>query len=239
MSREQPRHVRLSRLDPANWPSGMGIAIFVVWIAYAVACAAWVHPLLWTVLPSGLTLYLFAERYPWRIVLLFVLPLTVLTAAAQIIATWSAVPTWVAFAIYLVACACFSLVVCAPDRDRSIALLPARVLGARFDARLAWTRFEESLVAANAALRKVDPGEDHGRKAALSALATAARREARRGGPWQEAWTAQAAWLDGHDGLAGIEPSADQVRHVQELLVDLDDAHMRAVERTSVLDPAP
>jgi hypothetical protein len=230
---------RLSRLDPANWPSGTGTVIFIGWIAYAVASTVWVHQLLWTVLPSGLALYLFAERYPWRLVLLLALPLTMLTVVSQILATRSDAPTSIAFAIYLVACAYFSLVVCVPNRDRWIARLPRRLLGQRFEVRLAWTRFEESLLAANAVVRQIGDNDDDGRRqAALRRLATVGRRESRCGGTWGEAWTAYATWLDALGQLVGIEPSVDQVRHVHDLLVDLDGAHMLAIERTSILDPA-
>lgn len=236
---EHHREARLSRFDPVNWPPGTGLVLFLAWIAYAVASTVWVHPLLWTVLPSGLTLYLFAERYPWRLILILVVPLALLTAGSQVVATWSEAPTSVAFGIYLVGCAYFSLVVCVPNRDRLFARLPRRLLGGRFDARLAWTRFEESLVASNAVIRPTSGPEDPGdRRAAMHRLAVAARRESRRRGTWQEAWVAQATWLEAQEQLAGIEPTADQVRHVHELLVDLDGAHMLAIERTAVLDPA-
>ena len=199
----------------------------------------WVHALLWTVLPAGLTLYLFAERYPWRVIVVFLLPLTLLTAVSQVVATSSDVPTWVAFAIYLIACAYFSVVVCYPDRDGPIAHLPGWFLGQRFAARLAWVRFEESLIAANAVVRQIGAGDDQGaRQAAMDRLASDARREARRGVAWQDAWAALAAWLDGLGELVGVEPSADQVRHIHDLLVALDGAHMQAIERTAVLDPA-
>lgn len=235
-----PRQARLSRLDPANWPTGAGLLLFVAWLAYAIAMNVWVYPLIWTVLPSGLTLYLFAERYPWRVILLFVVPLAVLTGISQVVATWSDVPTSVAFAIYLLACAYFSVVVCVPNRDRLIGGLPRRFLGERFDGRLAWTRFEESLVTANPLVRQVGESDGKaGRGSALNALAAVARRESRRGGTWQDAWTAHATWLDALDELVGIEPSTDEVRHVHDLLVGLDEAHMAAIERMSVLDPAP
>jgi hypothetical protein len=226
-------------LDPTNWPSGMGTVLFFAWLAYAVASTVWVHLLLWTVLPSGLTLYLFAERYPWRVVLIFVVPLTLLTAFSQVVAISSDAPTWVAFAIYLIACGYFSFVVCYPNRDRWIARLPRWLLGERFAARLAWTRFEESLVAANALVRQINANEDQGgRQAAIHRLAIEARRDSRRGGTWQQAWAAHFTWLEGLGKLVGIEPSADQLRHVKDLLAELDGAHMLAIERTAVIDPA-
>jgi hypothetical protein len=198
----------------------------------------WVRVLLWTVLPTGLTLYLIAARYPKRLVLLLVMPLTVMTAASQVVAGRSDTPTWVAFAIYLSGCAYFSTVVCVPNRDRRVALLPGRLLGERFSARLAWTRFEESLTAANAAVRHISDIEHSSDcQATLQGLATEARREAHRGGIWAEAWAAQATWLDALDDVAGIEPSVDQARRVHDLLRDLERAHVRAIERTSVLDP--
>ncbi len=236
---DQPRPARLSRLDPLNWPTGVGLLLFVAWLAYAVAMNVWVHPLIWTVLPSGLTLYLIAERYPWRVIVLLVVPLTILTAVAQVVATWSDVPTSIAFATYLVACVYFSVVVCVPNRDRSIARLPRRLLGERFDARLSWTRFEESLVAANGIVRQItDSGDEGTRQAAIRELAHEGRREAARGGTWQAAWVAFATWLDALDRLVGTEPSPDEVRHVHDLLVALDAAHMEAIEQTSILDPA-
>lgn len=237
---DHSRPARLSRFDPINWPSGTGLVLFVVWLVYAVATNVWAYPLIWTVLPSGLTLYLVAERYPWRVVLLLVAPLTVLTVVSQIAATWSDTPTAVAFAIYLTACAYFSVVVCIPNRDRSIGRLPQRLLGERFAARLAWTRFEESLVAANVLVRQISASDDQaGRQAALDRLALGARREAGRGGTWHEAWTALATWLVALDDVVGVEPSDDQTRRVHDLLVDLDRSHMGAIEQTTVLDPVP
>ncbi len=236
---EQPRRARISRLDPTNWPSGTGTVLVFAWLAYAVASAVWVHLLLWTVLPSGLTLYLFAERYPWRVVLIFVVPLTLLTAFSQVVAISPDAPISVAFAIYLIACGYFSFVVCYPNRDGWIARLPRWLLGERFAARLAWARFEESVVAANAVVRQINASEDQGGKqAAIHRLAMEARRESRRGGTWQEAWAAHATWLEGLGQLVGIEPSADQVRHVKDLLAELDGAHMLAIERTAVIDHA-
>jgi hypothetical protein len=44
--------------------------------------------------------------------------------------------------------------------------------------------------------------------------------------------------LDALIELVGTEPTPDQVRQVHRLLGELDEAHMGAVERTSVLDPA-
>jgi len=235
---DQPQRARLSRLDPINWPPGTGIVLFIGWLAYAVVSTMWLHPLLWTVLPIGLTLYLFAERYPWRVILTLVLPPALLTAASQIVASSSDAPTVVAFAIYLTACGYFSFIVCVPDRDRWIARLPGWFLGERFCARLAWVHFEESLVAANAMVRQVDGTDDQNvRRATMNRLAMEARRESRRGKAWQEAWLALAAWLDGVGELAGIQPSTAQVRHVHDLLGALDGAHMQAIERTVVLDP--
>jgi hypothetical protein len=235
----EPRHTRVSRLDPINWPSGTGIVLFAFWVAYAVACTVWVHLLLWTVLPSGLALYLFAERYPWPVIVVFVLPLTLLTAFAQVVATWADTPLWISFAIYLIACAYFSVVVSDPNRDSWAARLPRRLLGERFSSRLAWARFEKSLVVANALVRQTNAGNDQvGRHAALDRLAKRARQESHRGGIWWEAWAAHAGWLEGLDTLADAEPSADQVRHVNDLLTAMNRSHMRAIEQTAVLDPA-
>ena len=236
---EQPRRARVSRLDPANWPSGTGTVLFFAWLAYAVAISVWVPPLLWTVLPSGLTLYLIAERYPWRVVLILVVPLTLLTAFSQVVARSPGAPTWVAFAIYLIACGYFSFVVCYPNRDGWIARLPRRFLGERFAARLAWARFAESANAANAVVREINSSEDQGgRQAAFHRLALEARRESRRGGTWQEAWAAHATWLDGLGELVGTEPTVDEFRHVNDLLAKSNGAQMLAIERTDAIDPA-
>jgi hypothetical protein len=236
---ERPRRARISRLDPTNWPSGTGTVLFFAWLAYAVASTVWVHLLLWTVLPSGLTLYLFAEWYPWPVVLIFVGPLTLLTTFSQVVAISPDAPTWVAFAIYLIACGYFSFVLCYPKRDGWIARLPRRLLGERLAARLAWARFEESAVAANAVVRQINASEDQGdRQAAIHRLAMEASRESRRGGTWQEAWAAHATWLEGLGKLVGIEPSADQFRHVNDLLAESNGAQMLAIERTAVVDPA-
>jgi len=228
----------MARLDPINWPPGTGLALLIFWAAFAVASAVWLHQLLWTVLPLGLTLYLYAERYPWRVNLAVVAPLVLLTALSQVVASTDA-PTTVAFAIYLTACAYFSIVTCIPDRDRWIARLPAWFLGARLAARLSWVRFEDSLVAANAAVHQVgDHDHQAERHETMDRLATQARRESRRGGAWHDAWIALAAWLDALIELVGTEPTPDQARQVHRLLGELDEAHMGAVERTAVLDPA-
>ena len=119
------------------------------------------------------------------------------------------------------------------------ARLPGWLLGERFAARLAWARFEASLVAANVLVRQINAGEDQGgRQAAIDRLAMEARRESRRGGTWPEAWAAHATWLEGLGKLVGIESSADQFRHVNDLLAESNAAHMLAIERTAVIDPA-
>jgi hypothetical protein len=236
---EDPRRARISRLDPTNWPTGTGTVLFVVWLVYAVASTVWVYELLWTVLPFGLTLYMVAGWYPWRVVLLFVVPLTLVTAFAQVVATSPDAPIWVAFAIYLVACGYFSFVVSYEKLDRWIGRLPKWLLGERFTARAAWTRFEDSVVAANAVVHQVSAGGDNsGRRTAIHRLAVAARRETRRGGIWQEAWAAQAAWLEGLEELVGTEPTADGFRQVNVLLEQMNGAHMLAIERATVVDPA-
>ena len=230
------RHARLSRLDPVNWPPRMGVVLFVAWLAYAIASTLWVHLLLWTVLPLGLALYLIAERYPWRVVLLLVAPLAVVTALSQAVAVVPDAPTWAAFAIYLVGCGYFSFVVCYPDRDRAVAGLPGRVLGEPFTARLSWGRFEESVMATNAVVRKINAGgrETAGREA-LERLAADARRESARGGIWQEAWAAHAAWLDGLGELVGTESTPTALRHVNELLAESNRVQMLAMEQTDQL----
>jgi len=213
--------------------------LFVAWVAYAVVSTVWLHLLLWTVLPTGLALYLFVERYPWPVIAIFVVPLTLLTAFAQVVATWSDTPLWISFAIYLIACAYFSVVLSDPNRDGWTARLPGWLLGERFSARLAWARFESSLVAANALVRQTNAGEDQaGRHAALDRLVRQARRESGRDRTWREAWAAHAAWLEGLDTLVGIQPSADQFGRVNDLLARASRAHMRAIEQTAVLDPA-
>ena len=236
---QQPRRTLISRLDPANWPRWMGIVLVVAWLAYAIASAVWAHLLLWTVLPSGLTLYLLAERYPWRVILFLVVPLTLLTAASQIVGIWLDAPTWVAFAIYLVACGYFSFVVCYPSRDRWIARLPGWLLGASFAARLAWARFEESVVATNALVRQINAGKERSDgRTGIHRLAVGARRESGRGGPWQEAWDAHARWLDGLGELIESEPTADALKHVNDLLAESNRAQMLAIERTDLMgDP--
>jgi len=213
----------------------MGIVLVVGWLAYAIASAVWVHLLLWTVLPSGLMLYLVAERYPWRVILLLVAPLTLLTATSQIVGIWLDAPTWVAFAIYLVACGYFSFVVCYPSRDRWIARLPGSLLGASFAARLAWARFEESVVAANALVRQINAGQDRSSgRDGIHRLAVEARRESGHGGPWQEAWDAHARWLDGLGELIESEPTSDALRHVNDLLAESNRAQLQAIERTDL-----
>jgi hypothetical protein len=227
------RNARLSRLDPVNWPPGIGIVLFVAWLAYAIASTLWVHVLLWTVLPVGLALYLIAERYPLRVVLLVIAPLTLVTVVSQAVAVLPITPTWAAFAIYLVGCGYFSLVVCYPERDRIVARLPSRVLGETFAARLSWARFEDSVMATNAVVRKINAGgrESAGRQA-LERLAAEARRESARGGIWREAWAAHAAWLDGLGEMVGAEQTPEALRHVNELLAESNRVQMLAMETT-------
>jgi hypothetical protein len=236
---QNPRRARMSRLQPSNWPTGTGTVLFFAWLAYAIASTVWLHPLLWTVLPVGLMLYLIAAWYPWRVVVLLVVPLTLITAFSQFVAISPDLPIWVGLAIYLIACGYFSFVVSSANLDRWIARLPSWLLGEQFAARVAWARFEEAAVAANSVVRQVSAGGDHiGRQAAIHRLATEARREARLGGIWQEAWAAQAAWLEGLGELVGSQPTADGSRHVNDLLEEMNRAHMVAIERSRVIDPA-
>jgi hypothetical protein len=199
----------------------------------------WFHVLLWTVLPIGLALYLFATWYPWRVVLILVAPVMMLTGYSQVVATSPDAPIWVAFAIYLVACGYFSFLVSYEKLDRWIGRLPRWLLGERFAVRMVWAHFEDSLVAANAVVRQVSAGgDDGGRRTTVHRLAIAARRESRRSGIWQEAWAAHAAWLDGLEELLDTKPTADSFRHLNDLLSDMNGAHMRAIERATVVDQA-
>jgi hypothetical protein len=227
-------------LDPTHWPPGTGTLLFVAWLAYAAASTLWVNLLIWTVLPAGLALYLIAAWYPWRVVLFLILPLTLLTVLSQLVALSPEAPIWIAVAIYLVACGYFSFLVSSDDRDRWIARLPSWLLGERFAGRLAWARFEAATLAANAVVRQIDANVGkEGRQAAIQRLATEARRESRRGGIWQEAWSAQAGWLDGLGELGATKPSADTIRRVNDALSAMNGAHLVAIERTTGADPAP
>jgi hypothetical protein len=234
---EDPRRARISRLDPTNWPSRTGTVVFLVWLAYAVASTVWLPLLLWTVLPSGMTLYLRAERYPWRVVLIFVLPITLLTAFAQAVRVWFDAPTWIAFAIYLVAAGVFSLVVA--DPRETIARLPGWLLGEPVATRLVGARFAESVQAANAMVLPINAGEDRTRsRAEIHRLAIDARRESRHRGTWQGAWAAHAAWLEGLAALLETEPTDDEFRRVNSLVVEANEAERLAIERARAVDPA-
>jgi hypothetical protein len=173
------------------------------------------------------------------VIVLFVLPLTLITAFSQLVAISPAVPIWGSLAIYLLACGYFSFVVTYANLDRWVVRLPRWFVGDQFVARVAWARFEEAAVAANAVVRQVSAGGDHvGRQAAIHRLAIDARREAGRGGIWQEAWTAQGAWLEALGELLGRQPTADEVRHLNHLLEGMNGAHLAAIERSRVADPA-
>jgi hypothetical protein len=214
--------------------------LFVAWLAYAVASTLWVNLLIWTVLPAGLALYLIAAWYPWRVVLILIAPLTLLTVLSQVVAISPEAPIWIAVAIYLVACGYFSFFVSSDERDRWIARLPRWLLGERFAGRLAWARFEAAVIEANAVVRQIDANEGQGgRQAAIQRLATEARRESRRSGSWQGAWAAQARWLDGLGELVATKPSADVLRRVNDALSAMNGAHLLAIERTTGVDPAP
>ena len=217
---DRPRRAWTSRLDPINWPSGIGIVLFAAWVAYAVASTVWLHLLLWTVLPAGLALYLFAERYPWPVIVIFVVPLTLLTAFAQVVATWADTPLWISFAIYLIACGYFSVVVSDPNRDRWTARLPRTaprraILGAPgLDSLRGVARRGQRAGPSNQRRQMTMPAGTQrltGSRSGLAGNPMAAGPGGRRGQRTQ-------AWLEGLDTLAGIEPSADQFRHVNDLL---------------------
>ncbi len=114
-----------------------------------------------------------------------------------------------------------------------VARLPSRILGKTFAARLSWARFEDSVMATNAVVRKINAGgrESAGRQA-LERLAVEARRKSGRGGIWQEAWAAHAAWLDGLGELVGADQTPDALRHVNELLTESNRVQMLAMEET-------
>jgi hypothetical protein len=224
-------------LDPINWPSGAGTVVLVVWLAYAVASNVWMYPLIWTVLPTGMTLYLRAKRYPWRAILIFVPPLTLLTAFSQVVGTWFDAPMLVAFAIYLAACGLFALVV--TDPQKTYERLPAWLLGEPFATRLVGARFEDASEAANEMVRRINANEDpSGQKVEINRLAAEARRESRRSGTWREAWATHAAWLEGLAGLLDAEPTDDEFRHVNDLVLEANEAQRLAVEQAKVVDPA-
>jgi hypothetical protein len=88
-------------------------------------------------------------------------------------------------------------------------------------------------MATNAVVRKINSGgrESAGRQA-LERLAAEARRESVRGGIWQEAWAAHAAWLDGLGELVGAEQTPEALRHVNELLAESNRVQMVAMEQT-------
>lgn len=234
---EQPAPAGSSRRDPTEWPRRKRIAVLLVWLAYAVASTIWIHPLIWTVLPTGMTLYLRAERYPWRAVLIFVPPLTLLTAFSQVVGTWLDAPIWASFAIYLAACGLFALVV--TDSRETYARLPASLLGEPLATRLVGARFEDASEAANEIVRRINANEDPGgQKAEIHRLAAEAQRESRRSGTWRDAWATHAAWLEGLAGLLDAEPTDDEFRHVNDLVLEANEAQRLAVERAMVVDPA-
>ena len=107
---DRPRHLRLSRFESDELAAWDGHRALHRLGNLRRREHLWIPPLLWTVLPIGLTLYLFAERYPWRVNLVLVVPLALLTASAQVVASSTDAPTVVAFGIYLVACSYFSTV---------------------------------------------------------------------------------------------------------------------------------
>jgi hypothetical protein len=224
-------------LDPINWPSGAGTVVLVVWLAYAVASNVWLYPLIWTVLPTGMTLYLRAKRYSWRAILIFVLPLTSLTAFSQVAGTWFLAPTSVAFAIYLAACALFALVV--TDPQKTYERVPAWLLGEPFATRLVGARFEDASEAANELVRRINANEDPGsQKVEINRLAAEARRESRRNGTWREAWATHAAWWEALAGLLDAEPTDEGFRQLNHLVVEANEAERLAIERAKALDPA-
>jgi hypothetical protein len=234
---EQPQQAGTSRLDRGHWPSVARTLVFVVWLAYAAACTVWVHPLLWTVLPAGVALYLRADRYPWRVILIFVMPITLLTALAQAVNAWFDTPAWVAFSIYLLACVLFSLVMA--DPEQTIERLPGWLLGEPFATRLVGARFVESVEAANALVPQINSGEDRSTsQAEIHRLAEEARLEAQRSGTWQEAWATHAAWLEGLESLLTVGPTDDGFRRLNELSTAAYEAENMAVERAKALDPA-
>ena len=84
-------------------------------------------------------------------------------------------------------------------------------------------------------VRQINAGKNQGDgRAGIQRLAIEARRESRDGGPWQDAWDAHARWLDGLDALVGSEPTADALRHVNDLLAESNAAQQLAIERTDV-----
>ena len=236
---DRTRRAWTSRLDPINWPSGTGIVLFVAWVAYAVVSTVWLHLLLLDgpsdgpgAVPLRRALSVAGDRDlrhpadgPDR-----------LRAGRRDVGRHAALDQLRDLPDRL---RLFLGRRVRPEPRRLDARLPGWLLGKRFSARLAWSRFESSLVAANALVRQTNAGGDQtGRHAALGRLATQARRESGRDRTWLEAWAAHAAWLDGLDTLAGIEPTPDQIRPVNDLLDDANRVHMRAIEQTAVLDPA-
>jgi hypothetical protein len=220
-----------------TWPSGAGMVVLVVWLAFAVASNVWMYPLLWTVLPSGIALYLRAARYPWRVILIFVVPITLLTTSAQAASAWLDAPVWVAFSIYLVACGLFSLVLA--DSHATIARVPRWLLGEPVATRVVGARFAESVEAANATVQRINAGDDRsGNRAEIRRIAIEARRQSRRDGTWQEAWATHATWLEGLVDLLETEPTDDEFRHLNHLVVEANEAERLAIERAKALDPA-
>ncbi|MEA2619702.1 MAG: hypothetical protein QOC97_475 [Chloroflexota bacterium] len=220
-----------------TWPPGARVVVLLVWLAYAVASNLWIYPLFWTVLPTGIALYLRIARYPWRVVLIFVVPITLLTTFAQAVSASLEAPVWVAFSIYLVACGLFSVVVA--DSRETIARVPGWLLGEPLATRLVGARFAESVEAANATVHRINAGDDpSGSRAEIRRIANGARRESRRDGTWQEAWATHATWLEGLADLLETEPTDDEFRHLNQLVIEANEAERLAIERATALDPA-
>jgi hypothetical protein len=234
---EQPGSAGASRGHQTLWRRLRGIAIFLVWLAYAAASTIWIHPLIWTVLPIGMALYLRFEGYPRRLILIFVAPVTLLTASSQAVGALLGAPIWVSLAIYVVASGLFSLVV--TDPHGAYERLPAWLLGKRFATRLVGAHFEEATEAANEVVGRINASDDpSGQRVEIRRLAAEARREARRGGIWREAWATHAAWLEGLADLSEAEPSDDAFRHVNDLVVAANEAARVAIERAKAVDRA-
>ena len=233
----------LSKRAPRDWIAATGrrprvLVVFLVWLAYAAACTVWVHPLLWTVLPAGVALYLRADRYPWRVILIFVMPITLLTALAQAVNAWFDTPAWVAFSIYLLACVLFSLVMADPQRGRSSAC-PAGWSASH--SRRGWSEPAswKSVEAANALVPQINSGDDRANtQAEIHRLAAEARLESQRTGTWQDAWATHAGWLEGLENLLTVGPTDDGFRHLNDLATAAYEAENKAIERAKALELA-
>ena len=234
----------LSKRDSRDWTAATGrrprvLSSFWSGLPMPPRARVWVHPLLWTVLPAGVALYLRADRYPWRVILIFVMPITLLDGVGtgrQRLVRHARLGRRFRSISSPASCSRSSW----PIRNRRSSACPAGLWASHsrrgWSERASWNQSKRRTRWSRRSIRRDDRANT---QAEIHRLATEARLESQRTGTWQDAWATHAGWLEGLENLLDgrTRPTMGSVTSTI-LRPQRTEAENKAIERAKALELA-